>query len=69
MEGLDFTRPARHETYDPDVARACFESLSKAQSVAQGELLFAGGEASERMYLLRGLVVEGDPYPSPQPSL
>jgi len=52
MEDLDFTRPARHEIYDPEVARACFESLSKAQSVAQGERFFAEGEASEHMYLL-----------------
>jgi CRP/FNR family transcriptional regulator, cyclic AMP receptor protein len=52
MEDLDFTRPARHEIYDPEVARSCFESLSKAQSVAQGERFFAEGEASEHMYLL-----------------
>jgi CRP-like cAMP-binding protein len=52
MEDLDFTRPARSESYDPGVARACFESMNKPHSVAQDELFFAEGEASDRMYLL-----------------
>jgi CRP-like cAMP-binding protein len=52
MEDLDFTRPARSEIYDPSLARACFESLGTAQSIAQGERFFAEGDASERMYLL-----------------
>jgi CRP/FNR family cyclic AMP-dependent transcriptional regulator len=52
MEDLDFTRPARHEIYDPAIARACFESLGKSESFAQGQSFFAEGETSDRMYLL-----------------
>jgi CRP/FNR family transcriptional regulator, cyclic AMP receptor protein len=52
MEDLDFTRPSRHEIYDPAVARTCFESLGKAESIAQGQAFFAQGEASDKMYLL-----------------
>jgi CRP/FNR family transcriptional regulator, cyclic AMP receptor protein len=52
MEDLDFTRPARHEIYDPALARTCFESLGKAESIAQGQAFFAEGEASDKMYLL-----------------
>lgn len=52
MEDLDFTRPAKSEIYDPAVARACFEALGKAESVAQGQLFFEEGQASDKMYLL-----------------
>jgi CRP-like cAMP-binding protein len=56
MEDLDFTRPARSEIYDPAVARQCFELLGKDERVAQGQLFFKEGDASERMYFL----LEGD---------
>lgn len=52
MEDLDFTRPARSEMYDPDIARTCFESLGKAESVAQGVPFFAENQTSDKMYLL-----------------
>jgi CRP-like cAMP-binding protein len=56
MEDLDFTSPAREPLYDPAVARQCFESLGKPESVAEGQSFFSEGQASDRMYLL----VEGE---------
>ena len=52
MEDLDFTRPERSEIYDPAIARTCFESLGKPESVPQGEPFFTQGQTSDRMYLL-----------------
>jgi len=52
MDDLDFTRPARHETYDPAIARTCFEALGKVESVAQGQPFFSEGQTSDKMYLL-----------------
>jgi CRP/FNR family transcriptional regulator, cyclic AMP receptor protein len=56
MEDLDFTRPARHEIYDPGIARACFEALGSAESVEKGRAFFNEGDTSDRMYLL----IEGE---------
>ena len=56
MEDLDFTRPARHEIYDPAIARACFEALGAPQTVDKGQSFFKEGDTSDRMYLL----VEGE---------
>jgi len=54
---LDFTQPAaRDESYDPAVARRCFESFGKTENFAEMESLFIEGQASDRMYLL----VEGE---------
>jgi len=52
MEDLDFTSPAREPLFDPAVARACFESLGKPESVPEGQPFFAEDQASDRMYLL-----------------
>lgn len=56
MDDLDFTRPARSEIYQPEIARTCFTGLAKEQRVAQGQLFFREGESSDRMYFL----VEGE---------
>jgi CRP-like cAMP-binding protein len=52
MEDLDFTSPAREPLFDPAVARACFESLGKPESVPEGQPFFTEDQASDRMYLL-----------------
>jgi len=53
MEDLDFTRrPTKSALYDPTVARICFESLGKIESVARGEVFFTENQNSDRMYLL-----------------
>lgn len=52
MEDLDFTRPARSAIYDPAIARMCFESLGKMESMAQGESFFVENQKSDKMYLL-----------------
>jgi CRP/FNR family cyclic AMP-dependent transcriptional regulator len=53
MEDLDFTRrPTKSAIYDPGVARICFESLGKVESVAQGGVFFTENQKSDRMYLL-----------------
>lgn len=52
MEDLDFTTTARDETYDPSIARSCFEALGDACALAKDEVFFAEGEKSEHMYLL-----------------
>ncbi|MGH8629925.1 MAG: cyclic nucleotide-binding domain-containing protein, partial [Burkholderiales bacterium] len=56
MDDLDFTRPARSEIYDPAIARACFESLGKPETFAEGATIFDQNEAADRMYFL----LEGD---------
>jgi CRP-like cAMP-binding protein len=56
MDDLDFTRAARSEIYDPAVARACFETLGKPESFAEGVPIFGENAAADRMYLL----LEGD---------
>jgi CRP-like cAMP-binding protein len=56
LEDLDFTRPAKHEIYDPAVARTCFEKLGTAETFLQGKPLFMEGQHSDRVYLL----VEGE---------
>jgi CRP-like cAMP-binding protein len=52
MDDLDFTRAARSEIYDPAVARACFESLGRPESFAEGSAIFSENEAADRMYFL-----------------
>jgi CRP-like cAMP-binding protein len=53
MEDLDFTRrPTKSALYDPAVARICFESLGKVESVAQSMVFFTENQNSDRMYLL-----------------
>lgn len=52
MEDLDFTSRAREPLYDLAVARACFESLGRPETVPEGEAFFAEDHASDRMYLL-----------------
>ena len=52
LDDLDFTRPAKHEIYDPAVACACFEALGTAEDLAQGKAFFVEGQVSDRMYLL-----------------
>ncbi|HZP92733.1 MAG TPA: cyclic nucleotide-binding domain-containing protein [Burkholderiales bacterium] len=52
MDDLDFTRPAKSEIYNPAIARTCFETLGKAESLAQGATVFAENDAGDRMYLL-----------------
>jgi CRP-like cAMP-binding protein len=56
LEDLDFTRPAKHEIYDANVARSCFDQLGTPESFAQGKPLFMEGQHSDRVYLL----VEGE---------
>ena len=56
MDDLDFTRPARSEIYDPAIARACFESLGRLETFAEGATVFDEGAPADRMYLL----LEGD---------
>jgi CRP/FNR family cyclic AMP-dependent transcriptional regulator len=54
---LDFTQPAaQDDTYDPAVARKCFESFGRTESYAEMESFFLEGQASDKMYLL----VEGE---------
>ncbi|HVY06467.1 MAG TPA: cyclic nucleotide-binding domain-containing protein [Burkholderiales bacterium] len=54
---LDFTQTtSQDEAYDPAVARRCFESFGETRNFAEGESVFAEGQASERMYYL----VEGE---------
>ncbi|MEQ1880246.1 MAG: cyclic nucleotide-binding domain-containing protein [Burkholderiales bacterium] len=53
MDELDFTAPARgDDAPKPDIARQCFESLGKAESLPEGGVFFKEGEAADRMYLL-----------------
>ena len=53
MEELDFTGgTARDQIYDPAIARTCFESLGRPESVAEGKSFFEHNQASDRMYLL-----------------
>jgi CRP-like cAMP-binding protein len=52
MEDLDFTTPARETLYDPAVARRCFESLGRPESLPAGQAFFAENQESDRMYLL-----------------
>jgi CRP-like cAMP-binding protein len=50
---LDFTQPsAQDEAYDPAVARKCFESFGKPETVAEMESFFVEGQTSDKMYLL-----------------
>ena len=59
MDELDFTkvnRQARVQTYDPAIARACFQSVGKVEVMAQGSEFFTQNQASDKMYLL----IEGD---------
>ncbi len=49
---LDFTGSARDETYDPAIARTCFEALGKPERVEDGKFFFEHNQASDRMYLL-----------------
>ena len=54
---LDFTQPAaQDEAYDPAVARKCFESFGRSESLAEMECFFLEGQVSHKMYLL----VEGE---------
>jgi CRP-like cAMP-binding protein len=54
---LDFTQPAaQDESYDPAVARKCFESFGKTENFAEMESFFLEGQPSAKMYLL----VEGE---------
>ena len=54
---LDFTQPsAQDEAYDPAVARKCFESFGRSESLAEMECFFLEGQVSNKMYLL----VEGE---------
>ena len=54
---LDFTQPAaQDESYDPAIARKCFESFGKTENFAEMESVFTEGQASDKMYLL----VEGE---------
>jgi len=53
MEDLDFTRrPTKSVIYDPNVARICFESLGKVESVTRGAVFFTENQNSDRMYLV-----------------
>jgi CRP/FNR family transcriptional regulator, cyclic AMP receptor protein len=52
MDDLDFTVPTHETIYDPAVALACFETLGKPCSLAEGEAFFAEKEKSDYMYLL-----------------
>jgi len=53
MEDLDFTRrPTKSAIYDPNVARICFESLGKVESVTRGAVFFTENQNSDRMYLV-----------------
>lgn len=52
MIDLDFTTPSRDELYDPEIARACFESLGEPCTLASDEAFFAENEKSENLYLL-----------------
>jgi CRP/FNR family cyclic AMP-dependent transcriptional regulator len=50
---LDFTQPAaQDEAYDPAVARKCFESFGRTESLAEMESFFVEGQVSNKMYLL-----------------
>lgn len=54
---LDFTQPAaQDEAYDPAVARKCFESFGRTESLVEMECFFLEGQVSSKMYLL----VEGE---------
>jgi CRP/FNR family cyclic AMP-dependent transcriptional regulator len=52
MDELDFTASPRETIYDPAIALACFETLGKPCSMAEGEAFFAEQEKSDFMYLL-----------------
>jgi CRP-like cAMP-binding protein len=54
---LDFTQPAaQDEAYDPAVARKCFESFGRTESLEEMACFFVEGQLSNKMYLL----VEGE---------
>jgi CRP-like cAMP-binding protein len=54
---LDFTQPAaQDESYDPAVARKCFESFGSTENFAEMQSFFLEGQVSDKMYLL----VEGE---------
>jgi CRP/FNR family transcriptional regulator, cyclic AMP receptor protein len=53
MDELDFTAPARgDDAPKPDIARQCFDSLGKVESIPEGGVFFREGEAADKMYLL-----------------
>jgi CRP-like cAMP-binding protein len=52
LDDLDFTRPAKHEIYDPAVASTCFQALGTPEDLPQGKAFFVEGQDSDRMYLL-----------------
>lgn len=52
MKDLDFTKPASNDLYDPEIARACFESLGETIHLAKDEAFFAESEPGENLYLL-----------------
>ncbi|HUU71134.1 MAG TPA: cyclic nucleotide-binding domain-containing protein [Burkholderiales bacterium] len=56
MNELDFTNASIDGIYNPAIARACFNSLGEACTVAKDEAFFAENEKSGHMYLL----VEGE---------
>ena len=56
MDDLDFTSASRDESYDPGIARTCFDALGEACTLAKDDAFFAENEKSEHMYLL----LEGD---------
>ncbi len=52
MNDLDFTKASRDESYDPEIARACFEALGEPCNLKKDEAFFAENEKSEHLYLL-----------------
>lgn len=52
MTDLDFTKPASSDLYDPEMTRACFESLGEAIHLAKDDAFFAESEPGENLYLL-----------------
>jgi CRP/FNR family cyclic AMP-dependent transcriptional regulator len=63
MTDLDFSRAAKRSLYDPGLASEFFALASKPETVAQGTILFAENEKSNRLLLQRDkmyLLVEGE---------
>ena len=53
MKDLDFTKPASDDLYDPEIARACFESLGETILLAKDDAFFAESEPGANLYLLQ----------------